>query len=185
MEAQDKKALRRRMIAARDALTAAERAERSARIVERILTLPAFRRAETVMLYRAVRGEVDRAALTADPRAAGKRFVYPLCTENGLLSLCPLRGRWRPGPFGIPEPDPADAEVVPPEEIDLVICPCTAFDNEHRRLGMGGGYYDRFLPLCTRAVTIAAAFEVQRLPRVPTDGLDQGVDLAVTEDAVY
>lgn len=42
------------------------------------------------------------------------------------------------------------SELVLPEKIDLVICPCTVFDEEGSRMGMGAGYYDRFLPLCSQ-----------------------------------
>ena len=50
---------------------------------------------------------------------------------------------------------------------------------------MGAGYYDRFLPRCTTAAIVAAAFECQRLELVPTDGYDVPMQLIFTEDGVY
>lgn len=171
--------MRREKIGARDALPPEEREERSRRIVERILAWPEFQAAKTVMLYRAVRGEVRLDGL--ERAAQGKRLVYPQCVEKELRAVLPS-GAWKPGPFGIPEPE---GESVPPEEIDLVLCPCTAFDEGGGRLGMGGGYYDRFLPKCINAHVAAVAFEVQKVPRVPVEGWDRPVETVFTEDAAY
>ena len=73
--------LRRDKICARESLTDAERRERSAAIVERILSLREFKTADTVMIYRAVRGEVSLEGL----RGACKRFAYPLCASAGEM----------------------------------------------------------------------------------------------------
>ena len=90
---------------------------------------------------------------------------------------------WRIGSFGIMEP--VKGFVARPEEIDLVICPCTGFDEKLNRLGMGGGYYDRFLPLCKNAKKIAVAFEAQKIERVRTNEFDVLMDAIVTEDGIY
>ena len=180
----EREALRKTMIRAREAMTPEERAEKSARAMERIAGLEAFRRAETVMIYRAVRGELSPETLPGLPVSAGKRFAYPLCLpERNMAALIP--GAWQTGPFGIPEPVPEQSEEVPPEALDLVICPGTAFDARGHRLGMGGGYYDRFLPRCTNAVIVMAAFEAQWTEEVPADSRDVPMALVVTEDRVY
>ena len=184
----EKTLLRQEKINARDSLTAEERLERSNEICRRILEDAAYRNAKTVMIYKAVRGEA-RLDLLETVNAASpepKRFVYPLCLTHGrMLAVEPGSPdtdgpAWKKGSFGIPAPDPDRGRVIPPEEIDYVICPCTAFDDENRRLGMGGGYYDRFLPLCKNAVITAAAFEIQRAASVPSDDLDQPVNKVFT-----
>ena len=60
-----------------------------------------------------------------------------------------------------------------------------AFDENGTRLGRGGGYYDRYLPRCARAKAILAAFEPQRLPRVPCEAHDLSFSLLVTEKGVF
>ena len=177
-----KDSIRRLKIAEREALSSDERLAKSEAIVRHILASEAFRAAKTVMLYRGVKGEVRLDLLPL--LAPGKRYAYPLCAEGGVMrALIPEGGdAFRPGPFGIPEPDPTRSEEVRPEELDFVICPCTAFDGGHRRLGMGGGYYDRFLPKCTHATVIAAAFDCQRADELPEEPFDIRMDSVVTEE---
>ena len=80
-----------------------------------------------------------------------------------------------------------DPEALAPylDQLDLVLVPCTAFDADCYRVGMGKGYYDRYLPRCTRAVKIGIALEVQRVPRAAVDAHDQRLDAFVTERGIY
>ena len=176
--------LRRAGIAARDALTAEERAERSAAVCAKIAESELFARAGTVMVYSAVRGELSLEDLPACPSAAGRRFVFPLCVSRTEMKAC-LPGGWKKGAFGIREPDPALSQEVDPDGIDLVICPCTVFDEAGGRIGMGAGYYDRFLARCSRAAVIAAAFEVQKAERIPARPWDRPMDAVFTELNIY
>lgn len=179
-----RKALRKRMIQARNALTPEKRAERSARAVARLVESPLFQAARTVMIYDHVAGELSLDSLLAHPAAAGKRFCYPLClSRTEMIAMVP--GAWQIGAYGIREPVRALSEQVQPEDIDLVVCPGTAFDPACRRMGMGGGYYDRFLPKCTRARIVMVAFEAQKVDEIPADAWDQPVEQVFTEDRVY
>ena len=182
-----RKWLRGAKIRARDSLSPEERGERSERIVQRILRSEAFQNAETVMIYKAVRGEVRLEALENAPEAKGKRFVYPRCVSStDMIALLPQGDNaWSSGYFGIAEPVPERSAEIPPEKIDLVICPCTVFDAKCHRMGMGAGFYDRFLPRCTNARIAAAAFACQRTPAVPAAAWDRPMDMVFTEDRVY
>ena len=179
-----RKALRRRMIQARNALTPEERAERSARAVARLVESPLFQAARTVMIYDHVAGELSLDSLLVHPAAAGKRFCYPLClSRTEMIAMVP--GAWQTGAYGIREPVRTLSEQVQPEDIDLVVCPGTAFDLACRRMGMGGGYYDRFLPKCTRARIVMVAFEAQKVDEIPADAWDQPVEQVFTEERIY
>ena len=175
-------ALRKEYILRRNSLSPAEREEKSLRAMERIAALPAFREARTVLLYRAVRGELSAESLPALPASAGKRFAYPRCVSATEMEAF-IPGTWETGAFGIPEPAEASSVRVPPEKIDLVVCPGVAFDVRGTRLGMGGGYFDRFLPKCVSAVFVMAAFESQCASALPRSLTDVPMDLIVTEDA--
>ena len=173
---------RRRGILARSALDSEAREEFSRRIVERIAASPQFRQAKTVMLYRAIRGEVCLDGL----QGCGKRLVYPLCVNGSeMTALLPLGDdAWTVGRWGIPEPVPEKSLTVPPEEIGLVICPCTVFDEAGHRVGMGAGYYDRFLPQCSQALIAAAAFECQK-SEVQPQPWDIPMNCVFTEKTTY
>ena len=176
--------IRREKKRARAALTPAERAEKSALAVERLAASEVFREARTVMLYDHVGGELSLDSLLTHPAAAGKRFCYPLCvSRTEMIAMIP--GAWQPGAYGIREPVRELSEEIPPEELDLVVCPGTAFDPACNRMGMGGGYYDRYLPRCEKARIVMVAFEVQKTETLPVDPWDRPVELVFTEDAVY
>ena len=179
----DKDEIRRRGLLARRSMDADARASASAEIVRRVAASEVFRRARTVLIYAAMPDEVDLSGIEDCPEAAGKRICYPrILKERQMEALIPCSGdSWRQGTFGIMEPDPGMSEKIDPHDIDLVICPCTAFDAEGRRMGMGGGYYDRYLPGCRNAVIAAAAFEVQRVAHVPEESYDVRMQMVFTE----
>ena len=181
---EERKALRREKKLARNALTPAERAEKSALAVERLAESELFQNAQTVMLYDHVGGELSLDSLLTHPAAAGKRFCYPLCvSRTEMIAMVP--GAWQTGAYGIREPVRELSEEVAPEELDLVVCPGTAFDPACNRMGMGGGYYDRWLPRCTRAHIVMVAFEIQKVGALPVDAWDRPVERVFTEAAVY
>ncbi len=177
-------ALRREKKQARSSLSPQERAEKSARAVERLARSEVFRGANTVMIYDHVGGELSLDSLLTHPAARGKRFCYPLCVSRSeMIAMVP--GAWQPGAYGIREPVREKSLEIPPEEIDLVVCPGTAFDPACNRMGMGGGYYDRYLPRCLKARIVMLAFEVQKVDALPVDEWDRPVEQVFTEEAVY
>ena len=172
--------LRRRARRIRDAIPAAERMRLSAGVSARALRLLAGTGAETVMVYVSFRSEVETAGLIDELRRT-HRVAAPRVADAGrmdamLLSDQPLmRSR-----LGIMEP-PATAAVVEPAAIDAVLVPGLAFDAHGYRLGYGGGYYDRFLARCARALRIGLAFEAQMVESVRPHARDQPLDHVVTE----
>lgn len=176
--------LRAELKQARSSLSAAERAEKSAQAVERLAQSEVFCGANTVMIYDHVGAELSLDSLLTHPAAAGKRFCYPLCTSRTEM-IAMLPGAWQSGAYGIREPVRELSEEIAPEQLDLVVCPGTGFDPACNRMGMGGGYYDRYLPLCKNARIVMVAFEAQKVPALPVDPWDRPVEQVFTEAAVY
>lgn len=179
-----KRAMRVRLLALRDGLPAAMRRRASAAIAERIAELPGYRAAPTVLLTVSFRSEWDTRPLIADALASGKTVALPrVDAEERMLALHRIGGidDIVPGYLGIPEPV-ADCARIAPGAIDWVLVPGVAFDAGGRRLGYGGGFYDRLQPLLTnRPQRVAGAFEMQIVDEVPAAAHDHGVDLVVTE----
>lgn len=181
------KQLRREKIQARNSLSVEERNNLSRKITEKIIHSDIFQKAETIMLYRAVKGEVDLRFLEEYNINLHKRLVYPLCIREGeMIALHPQKeDAWEIGYKGISEPIMGKSEIIPPINIDLIICPCTVFDEACNRMGMGAGFYDRFLPKCTNAQIAAVAFEVQKTLTVPCNNWDICMDTIFTETSIY
>ena len=184
---EERQDLRKAKIQARESLHTTERKMHSQQIAERILASKEFQEAEKIMIYRGIGGEVRLDMLEAAKEAEGKQFLFPLCLPERQMAALTPKGEdgWRVGSYGIMEPVMEKSELVQPEDIDFILCPCTVFDEACNRMGMGGGYYDRYLPKCKKAVIAAVAFEVQKAETVPMEPWDKAVDLVFTEKNTY
>lgn len=181
-----KAAQRRAGIAARKALPDTVRAKANAALCRRVLALPCFQRAETLLAYAAFGGEADLSALMAEAERQGKRVAFPVCGPDcTLTAVVPGPKGWETGAYGIRTPVLEGAVQLAPEELDLVLVPCTAFDEACRRVGMGKGYYDRYLLRCENAVKLGVAWEVQRVKAAAVEPHDLRLDGVVTEGELY
>lgn len=181
---QAKRALRREVLAARDALQAEYRARGSRAITANLLALPELTGARTVMVFWSFGSEVDTGPLVASMVGGGHITAMPRVEGPDVVPV-----EYMPGDavaqtaFGAFEP--VGGRELDPAELDLVIVPGVAFDAAGRRVGYGGGFYDRLLPRLSDGVpAIALAFAIQVVPLVPEGGTDRRVDAVVTEEGV-
>jgi 5-formyltetrahydrofolate cyclo-ligase len=184
-----KRAMREQMLAIRDAIDPDARATASAGIAARILALPSFAAATCVLLTLPYRSEWDTRSLFAAARGAGKTVALPRVDGDArMLALHEVRDiatDTAPGHRGIPEPR-AELPRIGVESIDWVLVPGVAFDPDGRRLGDGGGFYDRLLALLRPGTPrIAGAFEAQVVPQVPAAPHDLPVDRIATESRIF
>ncbi|WP_295165404.1 5-formyltetrahydrofolate cyclo-ligase [Selenomonas sp. F0473] len=180
---EQKRVLRREMLKLRRAVPAEGRARADETIRTKAMALTPLREAETVMLYASTPEEIDLFPMMEALLRQGKRVVLPYIVGKGLMEVrsIPRADALVEGAFGIPAPDLARSAPVSPEEIDVVIVPGAAFTPDGGRLGLGGGYYDRFLPRAANALRIALAYDVQIVTEVPTAPHDAYVDYILTE----
>ena len=184
----DKKMLRKRILAVRDALPPERIRELSDRICELALQLQAIRDSAVLMAFLSFGSEVSTDAIIQWAWRQGKGIYVPLC-RPGERRIDPYRiesfGDVEPGHFGIREPKPHRQTPQAIGDIDAILVPAVAFDRRGYRVGYGGGYYDRFLPeLDPRAVRVGLAFSCQLVDAVPAGTHDIPVDFIVTEEAV-
>ena len=186
-EMADKREIRKRIMALRNAMAPEAVAAKSSEIIRRLTKLREIREASTLMVFLNFGSEVVTDDLIRWGWDAGKRIAVPLCRPEGrVLTPCLVGGfdELETGNYGIREPKADRLRVVPHEEIDAVLVPAVAFDRQGYRVGYGGGYYDRFLPKVPRAAKIGAAFACQIVDAVPVDRYDAQVDRIVTEEGI-
>lgn len=183
----DKGWLRKLALSKRDNLSEPERKEFSEAIAKTLLSLPEIEKADIIMCYRSFRSEADTAEIVENLFQLGKTLCFPVCEKAGIMhAFSPIdENSWIAGRMGIMEPDREKSRLIAPEDIELLICPLVAFDNQKNRIGYGGGYYDRYLPRCEKAVKIGIAFEAQRVEKIDTDRYDKAMDIIITEEKVY
>ena len=170
--------LRKKCKAARRNLGQEKREEKSLVICQEIERLPEVQSAGTVMLYKAVPGEVIVDYL--DGKLPGE-ICYPYWTEEDMIAVVPGDGddAWIEISKNYLAPNPEKGRVIKPEDIDAVISPVVGFDDAGNRLGMGGGFYDGFLPLCTKAKVIGVAFTEQKVAKLLPDPWDVPIETIV------
>ena len=182
---ESKRALRERVLAARDSLPPEFRAAASAAIGTALASRDDFAKASTVLLTLPFGSEWDSMPLLLTALEGGKAVVLPRVNATArTLELCRLSEPTRdvlPGYRGIPEPQ-SHCALVAADAIDWVLVPGVAFDPAGHRLGYGGGYYDRLLPqLRHDAARIAAGYEIQLVDGVPAAPHDVPVQALATE----
>lgn len=181
--------LRAKVIAARDALSEPERRERSLVIVEMIIASPDFGAASTVLLTSSFGSEVRTSGLIEQTIDGGKKLLLPLVNKEAkMLELYEVgdpQSQLERGTYGIAEPRPERCRRAGSDEVDWVLVPGVVFADNGYRIGYGGGYYDRLLPLLPAAAPrVSAAFQLQRRHQVPHGFHDQKIDVIVTEAGV-
>jgi 5-formyltetrahydrofolate cyclo-ligase len=183
-----KRALRVQMIGARDAIDPALRASASRTIAARLQELPSFARARTVLLTLPFRSEWDTRPLALAALAEGKTLVAPRINGTArmleLHAITDIEHHVAPGYRGIPEPL-STLPRIDAAAVDWVLVPGVAFTAEGRRLGYGGGYYDRLMPSLTLGTTlVAGTFDAQIVAQIPSAAHDLRVDMVVTESRI-
>ena len=207
---QNKKEIRKRIREARNCLTEMEVEIRSDLICRRILSLPEYKEAESVLCYMAFRNEVDLKYIMSTSWREGKKIYLPrMDAGTGQMEfyLHTPQDDLPVNAMGIREPSP-DRPTFPESckegERVLMVMPGVVFDRERRRLGYGGGFYDRYLAEMTPDLkektsrmqinsetmiyltTLAAAYELQLVKDpLPEEETDIRPDILVTEENIY
>lgn len=148
LPAEEKKRIRRRVLARRDALTSQEQWRASCLITERLLGHQWFYRAGSLLCYVSYGSELDTRELIREALRLDKEVYVPKVGENHRMDFFRIGAleELQPGFHGILEPpDTAQIYVGEGAERTLMLMPGVAFDLYGNRLGYGGGYYDRYL----------------------------------------
>ena len=186
-----KATLRKQLRAKRRALLEPDHRQRSLAAAKAVARLPSFRAGRRVALYLPFDGELDTAALITAAWRRGVHVFVPVISDRRhcRLRFYPLTGATIPGEFGISVPRLC-AGPISPQWLDLIVIPLVGVDAKGRRLGMGGGYYDRALEFRRRRRywkgphLVGLAFDCQRTDAKFAEAWDLRLDSLATESGM-
>ncbi len=181
----DKNAIRKQMRETLRLVSPEQRHARSQAVCRQLAATPAFRAANSVMLFLSMESEVETSTLALSAWQAGKSIIVPrvLWQERAIepVEVTSLETESNPNLPGMRQPK--KGTPVPLSMIDLVAVPGLAFDLHGYRVGRGKGFYDRFLSqaeLC--GTTVALCFDEQLLTDlIPVEPHDVPVEMIITD----
>jgi 5-formyltetrahydrofolate cyclo-ligase len=180
----DKVALRKMILKARRSLPSEYRQMASKAIMAILLECEAYRRAEAVMAYASMADEVQLQGLLEHSLKAGKFLALPYVISQGMMGAARVKSlaALTEGAYGILTVAEEGRVMLPPGSLDLIVVPGVAFGLDGSRLGMGAGFYDRFLSEREpQARRIALCFDCQLAEEIPMEVHDQRVEAIITE----
>ncbi|MBF0611279.1 MAG: 5-formyltetrahydrofolate cyclo-ligase [Magnetococcales bacterium] len=198
----DKKFLRRKLRAERQALSDAWVQQWSQAISQRLQSMWVVASASRVAAYMAMDREVDVVTGEGGAWLADKKLYLPKVMERQMVFVPYQRGEpLQQGAYGILEPQIGDKKCLSGLDIghlDLLVVPLVGFDGTGTRLGYGGGYFDRLLAPwnpslagemvetnAARPLLIGVAYSFQEVAFLPREKHDFCLDYVVTEKGIH
>jgi len=183
--------LRKHLRAQRRSLSTADHRYRSSLAAKAVAGMPVFRAGKRVALYLPFDRETDTAALIAAARRRGVRLFVPVIVDrrHGRIRFYPLDGKLKRGVFGISVPS-SQASPAASRWLNLIVIPLVGVDPSGRRLGMGGGFYDRALEFRRLRQNwpgprlVGLAFDCQRTESSFAERWDVSLDSLATESGL-
>lgn len=145
-----------------------------------------YRNVKTIFSYRGTWEEVNVDPFNRWAERQGYRVAYPISLPHGIMKAAVPAddNSWHRAAYDILEPIMETAQFLEPEDIDLIIVPCVAFDPQGNRCGHGAGYYDRFMTRMAQEALVMVAFEAQKIETLMTEKTDLPIPTIVTENGV-
>ena len=167
----DKKTARARGLKRRSMIPAAERHQRSALLLEKLI--PYLEKYDVIGCYVSMKDEAETDGIIRYCFDHGKKIAVPK-VNGSTLEFCLIRSYddLSPGCFGVMEPQ--KGERIDPADIELMIVPLSSFDTHGHRTGYGKGYYDSVLTPDQKKIGIA--FAEQYVNEIEADPWDVALD---------
>lgn len=146
-----------------------------------------YQNAKSIMIYLSMYDEPQTDAIILDALQSGKKVCVPrMLSVYGQMEAVELRNfdHLVAGRLGIREPRPTDTAVLNPQNIDLILVPGVVFDTSGNRIGMGAGYYDRFLAQASQATLLGIAWQFQVESNITSEKHDVKMHYLLTETGI-
>lgn len=193
LNASELTSLRQRLRQRRRAMVGEAARRSAAAVAAQLLQLDIIRRAEHIAGYLTNDGEIALDHAFQQFWGLNKRTYLPI-VQGQRLAFAPYGPNTplRANRFGILEPDLSSEHWLTPPELEVVLTPLVGFDHQGRRLGMGGGFYDRSFAFLQSApeplpapVLLGVAYECQRVEALPLRPWDIPLAMIITDAARY
>ncbi len=178
-----KEEIRGQSLGLRNQMTQEDVDQKSEAILKRLEDLDVFQSAQSILFYVSVNNEVQTIPFIKKYLKEKKIYLPRLISDNQFEAVfCDDYSALKKNKFGILEPE--NTSIQKKISLDLILIPGVAFDQQGNRIGMGKGYYDRFLVAHKNSRKMALAYEKQILDQLPKDLYDEPVDMIVTEQRI-
>ena len=181
-----KEAVRQACKSQRAALSVADCRQWTPMLTNQIVNSPEYTSAKNIMAYLAMPKEADLDDVIRHALEHGKSVYVPVCTDKTTMIAVRLKSleSITRGVLNIRIPsEPYD--IIDPHDLDLILVPGAGFDRHGGRMGMGNGYYDRFLKELLPSTFMGVCWTVQLWETpIPMDELDQRMSKIVTEQGI-
>lgn len=180
-----KKGLRQEMLALRRALSSEKAVCMEKALFSNVISLPEYDKAKRIMAFLSMKGEAGLDAFIEYALSQGKEIYIPVCLPGRRMEAGRLfdMEHFDKGPLGLRNLLPG-YQAVRPKDLDLVLVPALACGMDGTRLGMGAGYYDRYLPNIPYEKRIAVLWDFQVFSSVPSEKYDEKISKIVTESRI-
>ena len=179
-----KQRLRQHLTQQRQQLSKADKQHFSEKISQHVLPYLQRKGVQQLLVYKALPVEVNTESLLhlTDIEC----FVPRMLADTAMQWVKVDKSTsWVQGAFGVLEPE--QGEIWKPNaQQSMIVCPLLGFDRQGNRLGMGKGYFDRWLAVFAQAIDeqVGFAFSCQELPNVPTEQHDVPLTTIITEKGI-
>lgn len=184
---EEKQCLRSEMRKIRRELSTEQVITLSKLIADHFCSWPVYQNCKTVMFYLATSDEVQTDFIISDALGRGKTVGVPVLGKKyGEMTVAEITSldELVVGKCGLKMPAPEKSKDISPASLNLVVVPAAAFDRAGNRLGLGAGYYDRFLPEAGSSVLIGLAWECQLTDNLPNEPHDVRMQYLLTENGL-
>ncbi len=181
-----KEAVRRSCKSVRAALSIEDCERWTTSLTEQITLNPQYQSAKTVMAYLAMPKEANLDGVIRHALTCGKSVYVPVCVDKTTMIAVRLQSLEvvTRGVLGIRIP-PEPYDIIQPDDLDLIFVPGAGFDRYGGRMGMGNGYYDRFLEGLSPSSYIGVCWSAQLSDTpIPMDEHDCRVEQIITEQGI-
>lgn len=179
-----KRELRQNMLHKRSELNSASKKKLDDLIYEKLISDKRISDARVIFIYVSYRDEVDTINFINYCLSKQKNVCVPkiISLKEGMKAVKIFTlNDLKPNKMGILEPKNIEYSVSP-EELEMILLPGLAFDNEGGRLGYGGGFYDKFLSdVPEKVIKLGLGYSFQVLDKVPMEQYDKPIDGIITD----